>query len=147
MDQIWLSPPLAPKLTSAFIERRTKAGGDGTDHDPHGSCSSSKAPPRPRLHRTRAQRNRCNRQQLVVGPVVDGSRSLTLPRLCFRQPGTFVCNAPRRFATYRRSRYAHSRLSEGSGERATLITRKAFSCPGSETSAKAVGVSPSCSTS
>lgn len=43
MDQIWLSPSLAPKLTSAFIEQRTKAGGDGTDHDPHGSCSSSKA--------------------------------------------------------------------------------------------------------
>jgi exonuclease III len=34
MDQVWLSPSLAPKLTSAFIERRTKLGGDGTDHDP-----------------------------------------------------------------------------------------------------------------
>ena len=34
MDQIWLSPALASKLTSAFIERRTKVGGDGSDHDP-----------------------------------------------------------------------------------------------------------------
>jgi exonuclease III len=34
MDQIWLSPSLAPKLTGAFIERRTKVGGDGSDHDP-----------------------------------------------------------------------------------------------------------------
>ena len=34
MDQIWLSPSLAPKLTGAFIDRRTKVGGDGTDHDP-----------------------------------------------------------------------------------------------------------------
>jgi hypothetical protein len=34
MDQIWLSPARAPKLTSVFIERRTKVGGDGSDHDP-----------------------------------------------------------------------------------------------------------------
>jgi hypothetical protein len=34
MDQIWLSLVRAPKLTSAFIERRTKVGGDGSDHDP-----------------------------------------------------------------------------------------------------------------
>jgi endonuclease/exonuclease/phosphatase family metal-dependent hydrolase len=34
MDQVWLSPALAPSLKSAFIERRTKLGGDGSDHDP-----------------------------------------------------------------------------------------------------------------
>jgi hypothetical protein len=34
MDQVWLSPALATKLDSAFIERRTKLGGDGSDHDP-----------------------------------------------------------------------------------------------------------------
>jgi hypothetical protein len=34
MDQIWLSPSLATKLDGAFIERRTKVGGEGTDHDP-----------------------------------------------------------------------------------------------------------------
>jgi len=34
MDQIWLSPALATKQTGAFIERRTKVGGDGSDHDP-----------------------------------------------------------------------------------------------------------------
>lgn len=33
-DQIWLSPALAPKLTGAGIDRRTKHGGDGSDHDP-----------------------------------------------------------------------------------------------------------------
>jgi hypothetical protein len=33
-DQIWLSPSLAPKQTGAFIDRRTKMGGDGSDHDP-----------------------------------------------------------------------------------------------------------------
>lgn len=33
-DQIWLSPALAPKLTGAFIGRRTRMGGDGSDHDP-----------------------------------------------------------------------------------------------------------------
>jgi endonuclease/exonuclease/phosphatase family metal-dependent hydrolase len=34
MDQVWLSPPLASKKTAAFIERRTKVGGDGSDHAP-----------------------------------------------------------------------------------------------------------------
>jgi endonuclease/exonuclease/phosphatase family metal-dependent hydrolase len=34
MDQVWLSPALAAKRTGAFIERRTKLGGDGSDHDP-----------------------------------------------------------------------------------------------------------------
>ena len=34
MDQVWLSPALAPKLKSAFIDRRTKLAGDGSDHDP-----------------------------------------------------------------------------------------------------------------
>ncbi|QQM32231.1 endonuclease/exonuclease/phosphatase family protein [Martelella lutilitoris] len=33
-DQIWLSPALAPRLQEAFIDRRTKHGGDGSDHDP-----------------------------------------------------------------------------------------------------------------
>jgi hypothetical protein len=33
-DQIWLSPALAPTLGQAFIDRRTKHGGDGSDHDP-----------------------------------------------------------------------------------------------------------------
>jgi endonuclease/exonuclease/phosphatase family metal-dependent hydrolase len=34
VDQIWLSPALAPRVTAAFIERRTKVRGDGSDHDP-----------------------------------------------------------------------------------------------------------------
>jgi hypothetical protein len=34
MDQVWLSRALAPKQTGAFIERRTRVGGDGSDHDP-----------------------------------------------------------------------------------------------------------------
>jgi hypothetical protein len=34
IDQIWLSPALAPKLTGAFIGRRRKLARDGTDHDP-----------------------------------------------------------------------------------------------------------------
>ena len=34
MDQVWLSEPLAAKQTAAFIERRTKVRGDGSDHDP-----------------------------------------------------------------------------------------------------------------
>jgi endonuclease/exonuclease/phosphatase family metal-dependent hydrolase len=34
MDQVWLSPALAAKQTGAFIGRRTKIGGDGSDHDP-----------------------------------------------------------------------------------------------------------------
>ncbi|MEM9342618.1 MAG: endonuclease/exonuclease/phosphatase family protein [Pseudomonadota bacterium] len=33
-DQIWLSTALAPGLVSAHIDRRTKHGGDGSDHDP-----------------------------------------------------------------------------------------------------------------
>jgi endonuclease/exonuclease/phosphatase family metal-dependent hydrolase len=34
MDQVWLSPALAPALQEAFIGRRTKVSGDGSDHDP-----------------------------------------------------------------------------------------------------------------
>jgi endonuclease/exonuclease/phosphatase family metal-dependent hydrolase len=34
MDQVWLSPALATKQTGAFIDRRTKVSGDGSDHDP-----------------------------------------------------------------------------------------------------------------
>jgi endonuclease/exonuclease/phosphatase family metal-dependent hydrolase len=34
MDQVWLSPSLAAKQTGAFIERRSKVSGDGSDHDP-----------------------------------------------------------------------------------------------------------------
>lgn len=33
-DHVWISPALAPKLTAAFIDRRTKHSGDGSDHDP-----------------------------------------------------------------------------------------------------------------
>jgi endonuclease/exonuclease/phosphatase family metal-dependent hydrolase len=33
-DQIWLSPSLARKQTGAWIDRRTKHGGNGSDHDP-----------------------------------------------------------------------------------------------------------------
>jgi endonuclease/exonuclease/phosphatase family metal-dependent hydrolase len=33
-DQIWLSPHLSGKQTGAFINRRTRLGGDGSDHDP-----------------------------------------------------------------------------------------------------------------
>ena len=33
-DQIWLSPALAARQTGAFIDRRTRHGGDGSDHDP-----------------------------------------------------------------------------------------------------------------
>lgn len=33
-DQVWLSRALAPRLVSAHIDRRTKHGGDGSDHDP-----------------------------------------------------------------------------------------------------------------
>lgn len=33
-DHIWLSPSLAALQTGAFIDRRTKMGGDGSDHDP-----------------------------------------------------------------------------------------------------------------
>ena len=34
IDQIWLSPALAPRLREAFIGRRRKLERDGTDHDP-----------------------------------------------------------------------------------------------------------------
>ncbi len=33
-DHVWLSKGLAPRLQSAHIDRRTKHGGDGSDHDP-----------------------------------------------------------------------------------------------------------------
>lgn len=33
-DQIWVSAALADKYTEAWIDRRTKHGGDGSDHDP-----------------------------------------------------------------------------------------------------------------
>jgi endonuclease/exonuclease/phosphatase family metal-dependent hydrolase len=33
-DHIWLSPRLSPAFGGAFIDRRTKHGGDGSDHDP-----------------------------------------------------------------------------------------------------------------
>jgi len=33
-DQIWLSPGVAGKQTGAFIDRRERHGGDGSDHDP-----------------------------------------------------------------------------------------------------------------
>lgn len=33
-DHVWLSPALAAHQTGAFIGRRTKMGGDGSDHDP-----------------------------------------------------------------------------------------------------------------
>jgi exonuclease III len=33
-DQIWLSPALKKSFRQAFIDRRTKHGGDGSDHDP-----------------------------------------------------------------------------------------------------------------
>jgi exonuclease III len=33
-DQIWLSPALADDFQGSFIDRRTKHGGDGSDHDP-----------------------------------------------------------------------------------------------------------------
>jgi endonuclease/exonuclease/phosphatase family metal-dependent hydrolase len=34
MDQVWLSPALKDKQTGAFIDRRTRLSGDGSDHDP-----------------------------------------------------------------------------------------------------------------
>lgn len=34
IDQIWLSEKLAGKFIGAHIDRRTKHGGDGSDHDP-----------------------------------------------------------------------------------------------------------------
>jgi hypothetical protein len=33
-DHIWLSPTPAEKQTGAFIDRRTRHSGDGSDHDP-----------------------------------------------------------------------------------------------------------------
>jgi len=33
-DQIWLSPALAPRQVGAWIDRRQRHGGDGSDHDP-----------------------------------------------------------------------------------------------------------------
>ena len=33
-DQIWVSPSLARRFTNPTIDRRTKHGGDGSDHDP-----------------------------------------------------------------------------------------------------------------
>jgi endonuclease/exonuclease/phosphatase family metal-dependent hydrolase len=33
-DQIWVSQALADKFTNPMIDRRTKHGGDGSDHDP-----------------------------------------------------------------------------------------------------------------
>ncbi len=33
-DQVWLSKALGPRLVSAHIDRRTRHGGDGSDHDP-----------------------------------------------------------------------------------------------------------------
>jgi len=33
-DQIWLSPALAGRFANPTIDRRTKHGGDGSDHDP-----------------------------------------------------------------------------------------------------------------
>jgi endonuclease/exonuclease/phosphatase family metal-dependent hydrolase len=33
-DQVWLSRALAPCLQAAYIDRRTRHGGDGSDHDP-----------------------------------------------------------------------------------------------------------------
>ena len=33
-DQIWVSPSLERRLGESFIDRRTKHGGDGSDHDP-----------------------------------------------------------------------------------------------------------------
>lgn len=33
-DHVWLSPALATKQIGAFIDRRTRRTGDGSDHDP-----------------------------------------------------------------------------------------------------------------
>ena len=33
-DQIWLSPSLGPRLQDSVIHRRTRLGGDASDHDP-----------------------------------------------------------------------------------------------------------------
>ncbi|HET6987654.1 MAG TPA: endonuclease/exonuclease/phosphatase family protein [Kribbella sp.] len=34
IDQIWMSPALAPRLSASFIGRRRRLARDGTDHDP-----------------------------------------------------------------------------------------------------------------
>lgn len=34
LDQVWLSPAFSQALSSAHIDRRTRHGGDGSDHDP-----------------------------------------------------------------------------------------------------------------
>ena len=34
LDQIWLSPALAARQTGAWVHRRRRHGGDGSDHDP-----------------------------------------------------------------------------------------------------------------
>jgi exonuclease III len=33
-DQVWLSPSLAGRQVGSWVDRRTKLGGDGSDHDP-----------------------------------------------------------------------------------------------------------------
>jgi endonuclease/exonuclease/phosphatase family metal-dependent hydrolase len=33
-DHIWLSPSLAGQQTGAFVDRRQRHGGDGSEHDP-----------------------------------------------------------------------------------------------------------------
>lgn len=33
-DQVWVSPSLERRVDASFIDRRTKHGGDGSDHDP-----------------------------------------------------------------------------------------------------------------
>ena len=33
-DQIWISPALKRKFVGAWVKRRKKVGGDGSDHDP-----------------------------------------------------------------------------------------------------------------
>ena len=33
-DQVWLSTAFGPRLQGAFIDRWTRCGGDGSDHDP-----------------------------------------------------------------------------------------------------------------
>ena len=33
-DHLWLTPDLQAAQTSAHIDRRTRLGGDGSDHDP-----------------------------------------------------------------------------------------------------------------
>jgi exonuclease III len=35
-DHIWLSQALAERFANPMIDRRTKHGGDGSDHDPAG---------------------------------------------------------------------------------------------------------------